>query len=48
VEEAHAEHAAIIVAFESGDPDAPAAAMRTHIEGVRDRSWREADGDLVR
>ncbi|WP_270364923.1 GntR family transcriptional regulator [Microbacterium algeriense] len=48
VEEAHAEHAAIIDAFDSDDPEAPAAAMRAHIEGVRDRSWREADGDPLR
>ncbi|WP_309066532.1 GntR family transcriptional regulator [Microbacterium sp.] len=45
VEEAHAEHEAILAAFESGEPDAPREAMRAHIEGVRDRSLREADAD---
>lgn len=42
VEEAHAEHAAILAAFESdGSEDAPEA-MRAHIEGVRARSLRES------
>lgn len=45
VVEAHAEHAGILAAFESGDAEAPRAAMRAHIEGVRDRSLREADAD---
>lgn len=43
VEQAHAEHAAILEAFESGDPEAPREAMRAHLEGVRDRSLHEED-----
>lgn len=43
VEQAHAEHAAILAAFESGDADAPREAMRAHLEGVRDRSLHEED-----
>lgn len=38
VHEAVTEHAAILDAFASGDPDAPERAMRDHIEGVRARS----------
>lgn len=41
VDEAHAEHAAILAAFESETRDAPPEAMRAHIEGVRARSLRE-------
>ncbi|MCH1883806.1 GntR family transcriptional regulator [Agrococcus sp. ARC_14] len=41
VEEAHAEHSAVLEAFESGDPQAPETAMRAHINGVRARSLRE-------
>lgn len=38
VNEAVAEHQAIVEAFESADPTAPERAMRTHIERVRARS----------
>ena len=38
VDQAVAEHAAILAAFESGDPAAPGAAMRTHLAGVASRS----------
>jgi DNA-binding GntR family transcriptional regulator len=42
VREAIAEHAAIVAAFAGDDPDAPAAAMYTHICNVRDRSLQDA------
>jgi len=38
VDEAVAEHAAIVEAFAGSDPDGPERAMRDHIEGVRARS----------
>jgi DNA-binding GntR family transcriptional regulator len=38
VDQAVAEHAAVLAAFESGDPAAPAAAMRAHLAGVASRS----------
>jgi DNA-binding GntR family transcriptional regulator len=38
VDQAVAEHAAILTAFESGDAAAPVAAMRTHLAGVARRS----------
>ncbi len=41
VEEAHAEHAAVLEALERGDVEAATASMRAHIEGVRTRSVRE-------
>ncbi|WP_083586865.1 GntR family transcriptional regulator [Agrococcus sp. Marseille-P2731] len=41
VREAHAEHQAVLDAFEAGDADAAIAAMRAHIEGVRARSVGE-------
>lgn len=41
VREAIAEHAALLVAFESDDLDAPERMMREHIEAVRARSLRE-------
>lgn len=44
VQEALAEHEAILKAYEGGVPDAPERAMRRHIEGVRDRSLRSESG----
>ncbi|MET1017510.1 MAG: GntR family transcriptional regulator, partial [Leifsonia flava] len=41
-EDAVTEHAQIIEAFRSGDPAAASAAMRDHIERVRDRSRTDA------
>lgn len=38
VDQAVAEHATVLAAFESGDADAPVAAMRAHLAGVADRS----------
>jgi DNA-binding GntR family transcriptional regulator len=42
LEQAIAEHAAILAAFESGDPERPVAAMREHLEAVALRA--SADG----
>lgn len=42
IDQAVAEHAAILAAFESGDPEAPAAAMRAHLSGVAHRSAEDA------
>ncbi|MFJ9124565.1 MULTISPECIES: GntR family transcriptional regulator [unclassified Streptomyces] len=42
IDQAIAEHTAILAAFESGDPEAPARAMRTHLEGVERRSLDDA------
>ncbi|MGP3774942.1 GntR family transcriptional regulator [Streptomyces sp. SDT5-1] len=42
IDQAIAEHTAILAAFESGDPEAPARAMRTHLEGVQRRSLDDA------
>lgn len=39
VNEALNEHAAILAAFEGSDPEAPARAMRHHIEQVGHRLW---------
>ncbi|MEV7631430.1 GntR family transcriptional regulator [Microbacterium sp. NPDC089318] len=44
VTQAHAEHTAILAAFESGDPEAPTIAMRMHLEQVRNRSLHEEAG----
>ncbi|WP_413316571.1 GntR family transcriptional regulator [Agrococcus sp. 1P02AA] len=41
VSEAHAEHGAVLEAFEAGDADTAIAAMRAHIDGVRARSVGE-------
>ncbi|MET0933814.1 MAG: GntR family transcriptional regulator [Mycetocola sp.] len=43
-EDAVSEHAQILEAFRTGDPDAAAAAMRDHIEKVRFRSRSDAHG----
>lgn len=40
VEEAVAEHAALVEAFASGDADTPVAAMHRHLDNVRERSLR--------
>ncbi|WP_224388359.1 GntR family transcriptional regulator [Pseudonocardia sp. ICBG1293] len=45
VEEAVAEHAAVVEAFTSGGVDEPVAALRRHLDNVRERSLRlEHDG----
>jgi DNA-binding GntR family transcriptional regulator len=41
VEEATAEHAVVLEAFECGDAEAAVAAMRAHISGVRARSMSD-------
>lgn len=43
VEEAHAEHAAVLAAFEADDAEAAVVAMAGHIDGVRARSLRETE-----
>ena len=45
VEEAVAEHAAVVEAFASGEVDAPVAAMTRHLQTVRERSLRLERGD---
>ncbi|MEV1290752.1 GntR family transcriptional regulator [Pseudonocardia sp. NPDC049635] len=45
VEEAVAEHAAVVEAFASGEVDAPVAAMTRHLRNVRERSLRLEHGD---
>lgn len=42
IDQAIAEHTAILAAFESGDPEAPARAMRAHLESVTRRSLDDA------
>lgn len=42
IDQAVAEHAAVLAAFESGDPAAPARAMRAHLTGVAQRSVEDA------
>lgn len=42
-EQAVAEHEAVLDAIVSGDPDRAAAAMETHILGVRERTLRDAE-----
>ncbi|MET0933535.1 MAG: GntR family transcriptional regulator [Mycetocola sp.] len=43
VREAIAEHEAVIVAFENGEADRAAEAMRIHIDNVRDRAQHDED-----
>ncbi|MGK5529702.1 GntR family transcriptional regulator [Streptomyces sp. URMC 129] len=43
-EQAVAEHAAILAAFESGDPEAPVAAMRAHLAAIATRARTGAGG----
>ena len=44
VEEAVAEHAAVVEAFATGEVEAPVAAMHRHLQNVRERSLREETG----
>ncbi|SFN64216.1 transcriptional regulator, GntR family [Pseudonocardia ammonioxydans] len=44
VEEAVAEHAAVVEAFAGGDAEAPVTAMHRHLENVRERSLRLETG----
>lgn len=44
VEEAVAEHDAVLEAFATGDAEAPVAAMHRHLENVRERSLRFENG----
>lgn len=44
VEEAVAEHAAVLEAYASGDAETPVAAMHRHLENVRERSLRFESG----
>ncbi|MGW7514943.1 GntR family transcriptional regulator [Streptomyces sp. NPDC054796] len=42
IDQAVAEHATILAAFESGDPEAPAKALRTHLAAVARRAAEDA------